>query len=64
MTIPNSSNLEPRVWTDADLASTFQHGYKAGRNDGAFGMIKEIEAEMGPVGRFIDRLQERWEFLR
>lgn len=64
MLTTNEMEPPPRVWTTTEVAEAFEHGYKAGRRDGALGMCGDIEAEMGPVGRFIDRMQERWEFLR
>ncbi len=60
----SATTAGPRTWTDADLASAFRNGYKAGQATGALDVCDEIESEMGPIGRFIDRLQERWEFLR
>jgi hypothetical protein len=64
MLTTNETEPTPRVWTAAEVAEAFEHGYGAGHRDGALGVCGEIEAEMGPVGRFIDRLQERWAFLR
>ncbi|WP_405071574.1 hypothetical protein OG558_19750 [Kribbella sp. NBC_01510] len=50
-------------WTDEQLLATFNHGFEVGRAEGAREALDATEPE-GRIGRFIDRLQERFEFLR
>lgn len=54
---------EVNAWTDDQLLATFKHGVEVGRMEGAREALDATEPE-GPIGRLIDRLQERFEFLR